>query len=379
MIYFVYCTTGCNLHCTYCGNDPEEMCMPLLPQYSVEELQAFIERDFKASGGAKPTLVLYGGEPLVNFRFVEQLLDTIDATFILQTNACFLEKLSKKHIERFASILVSIDGPEEVVDRRRGAGTYQKCTDGVVAALRKGTPRNLVARGTAMEGNDIYASVMHLLNHPTIPFTHTYWQLNVGFDAPMRTEFEDWVKTSYNPGITRLINEWVGLMETEGKVLGIVPFLSQIETMLQDEERGSINLKELRPIRCGVGYNTFTITTDAKIGGCPCGIGEKWNYLSTDFRTIENPVESLCNRLKPKDPCTDCENAHYCGGRCLYCNVTRYWQDEYKRVVCDLTVTHLINEVKRVFPKVKELLTSGRIQREPFQYPAEDYSLEVIP
>eukprot|EP00770_Monocercomonoides_exilis_P006495 MONOS_6460.1-p1 / transcript=MONOS_6460.1 / gene=MONOS_6460 / organism=Monocercomonoides_exilis_PA203 / gene_product=AstB / transcript_product=AstB / location=Mono_scaffold00203:60964-62223(-) / protein_length=419 / sequence_SO=supercontig / SO=protein_coding / is_pseudo=false len=419
--------------------------MPLKPTYTVEELQAFLEKDVKVSK-EKPTLVLYGGEPLINLPFVAQLLEQVDANFVLQTNATLLDRLSRAQLEQFASILVSIDGDKETVDRNRGAGTYDKCIAGCKAALEKGRIRNLVARGCAMEGNDIFASAMHLLHHPTIPFTHFYWQLNVGFDAPMRDTFETWVRESYNPGITKLVNEWIRVMETEGKVMGIVPFLSLTESMLEMDEKGEViepriwtgpeeieeeetedefdiedllpavkkakeemkkeklaaaaarasssatpssssspetmvrpDPRPLRPLRCGIGYNAFSIATDGKIAGCPCGVGEKWNMLSDDFKEVADPRASLCGKLKFTPPCTECDIADLCGGRCTYCNHTKYWGGNYHRVVCNLTIRHLINELIRVFPVVKGLLKSGKIEREPFTYPAEQYSLEVIP
>jgi len=46
--------------------------------------------------------------------------------------------------------------------------------------------------------------------------------------------------------------------------------------------------------------------------------------------------------------------------------------------VCS-TVRHLVAELRRVAPDIEELLRAARISRADFQYPAEEYSLEVIP
>ena len=293
-----------------------------------------------------------------------------------------------------------------------------------------------------MEGNDIYESIMHLLFHPTVPFTHVYWQLNVGFDCPTRATFEEWVDKSYNPGISKLMKVWIETMEKEGRVLGIVPFLSLMDTMLDMDEHhitdssalglikpvgygtdpskpvhlGSVDdfnpeddaafekeqreaygracaeaaakglpppptypARPLRQLRCGIGQTAFSISTDGVVSGCPCGVGEEWNTILKDFRTIANPTKELTEAIKFGPPCTQCDIADVCGGRCVYCNHTQFWGRSYERIVCNKVIRHLVTEVKNNLPKVKALLLIGRISREPFRWPAEAYSLEVIP
>lgn len=124
---------------------------------------------------------------------------------------------------------------------------------------------------------------------------------------------------------------------------------------------------KLRQIRCGIGQTAFTIATDAKIAACPCGVGEKWNMLSKDFRTIESPKKELTNRVVLLPPCSDgCDLASVCGGRCVYCSVTKYWGDDYKRVVCDKTIRHLVESVRGTIPTIRRLLREGQIKREFF-------------
>lgn len=110
--------------------------MPLKPQFTVAELQEFLEKDYKQTG-EKPTLVLYGGEPLMNVKFVTELLEKIDAYFVLQTNGTMLNSLTKEQLDRFTAVLISIDGPKESVDVNRGKGTYDRCIAGCLAALKK--------------------------------------------------------------------------------------------------------------------------------------------------------------------------------------------------------------------------------------------------
>lgn len=137
--------------------------------------------------------------------------------------------------------------------------------------------------------------------------------------------------------------------------------------------------RPLRVVRCGIGQTAFAISTDGVVSGCPCGVGEGWNTIAKDFRLVVNPVEELCGKVKFGEPCTHCDIADVCGGRCVYTNNTKFWGRSYERVVCNKTIRHLVTLVKNNLPKVKALLKMGRIEREPFKWPAEEFSLEVIP
>lgn len=181
-----------------------------------------------------------------------------------------------------------------------------------------------------MEGADIAEEVRHLARlttpgpdgAPVALFDNIYWQLNTGFDAPMRASFPEWVSNCYNPGISRLVDEWVAGMREGRGVLGIVPFTVLMDTILAQRAgtattgtasasassalasaspspapiaprcvasasavvptpvgASALPARPLLPIRCGIGHNTFAITTDGRLGGCPCGIGEAWNCL----------------------------------------------------------------------------------------------------
>ena len=110
--------------------------MPLKPTYTVAELQAFIERDLKSSG-KRSTIICYGGEPLVNKKFVVEMINNIDADFVLQTNGTLLSTLTKEELDKFTAVLVSIDGPPATVDVNRGKGTYERCIAGCKSALEK--------------------------------------------------------------------------------------------------------------------------------------------------------------------------------------------------------------------------------------------------
>jgi putative peptide-modifying radical SAM enzyme len=357
--YHLVLTRRCNLNCSYChggektGPDAEI-------QYSIDDLAAFLEKDDDFQ------LMLYGGEPTLRIPLITELMNRFpSARFMLQTNALLLNKLPEDHVKRFHSILVSIDGKEETTDGYRSQGVYQEVMENVRWLHELGFSGDIVARMAVSEQSDIYRDVRHLLDiEPS--FDHVHWQLNVIWDAEGNwIDFDKWVEESYNPGITRLIEDWVGKME-DGVVEGLVPFPPMMFTLITGESS---------EMRCGSGIDTFAIHVDGSIGICP--ISPDWEF-SLVGNIWESKPEDLKDCMKVDDPCPTCDEFGVCGGRCLFANKQRLWGDDGFEKVCDIT-RHLINELKRVAPKVQELITNGAICIEDFAYPEFNNGCEIIP
>jgi putative peptide-modifying radical SAM enzyme len=310
--------------------------------------------------------MLYGGEPTLRPNLIIELMDRFpSARFMLQTNAILLHRLQEDYIKRFHSILVSIDGTEETTDGYRSEGVYRRVMNNVQLLHDIGFEGDIVARMAVSEQSDIYRDVRHLLEvEPS--FNHVHWQLNVIWDAEDNWKnFDRWVVDSYNPGITRLIDEWVSRMNT-GVVEGIVPFQPIMHTLITGETSD---------LRCGSGLDTFAIHVDGSIGVCP--ISPDWEFSIVGDIWKTKPQE-LVNCMRVDEPCPSCEEYGICGGRCLFANKQRLWGDEGFETICDIT-RHLISELKRVAPRVQGLISAGRISIEDLAYPEFNNGCEVIP
>jgi hypothetical protein len=64
------------------------------------------------------------------------------------------------------------------------------------------------------------------------------------------------VQNSYNPGITALIEEWIAQMNQSNQVLGIVPFIGIMNTLLTGTSC---------KLRCRAGIGAFAIQTNGEI------------------------------------------------------------------------------------------------------------------
>ena len=360
MNYHPVLTRRCNLNCRY-RHGGEETGPGTEIQYHLDDLETFLSKDDDIQ------LMLYGGEPTLRIPLIVQLMDRFPKErFMLQTNAQLLDRIPEDYVKRFHSILISIDGNESVTDGYRSEGVYQTVLENTRWLEKTGYTGDVVARMAVSQESDIYQDVTHLLNLREPTFQHVHWQLNVIWDAEGNwQDFDKWVEESYNPGISRLVEEWVDKME-RGIVEGIVPFIPLTYTLLTGQESA---------MRCGAGIDTFAIHVDGSIGICP--ISPDWEFSIVGDIWKSNPAE-LRNIMKVDEPCPSCEEYGICGGRCLFTNKQKLSGDEGYRKVCN-TVIHLTNALRSRIPRIEEFITMGLISLDDFRYPEYNNGCEIIP
>lgn len=346
------------------GDDLEvEYDLPKRINYSVDVLDAFCKKDPEC------ILTFYGGEPLLDANKIKQTMDKVKPKlYMIQTNGLLLDKLEPEYVNRFHTILVSIDGEEALTDYYRGTGTFRRVTDNLKLIRKNGFEGELIARVTVMEQTDIYKQIRWLLDNETFSFSSVHWQLNAGFwgNDYGRRNFEDWTKASYNPGVKKLASFWVDKMEQDGVVLKLYPLLGIAESLLHQEK--------LSLMRCGGGWINYAIQTDGYIIPCPTMWGMKKYYLG-NIADAE-PLE-LKKIFVNQSPCINCHSLGLCGGRCLYANITKRWTDEqYGKVCC--TVEELVETIKAELPRIQKLIRLGTLDLKDFDY-IKYNGCEIIP
>lgn len=299
---------------------------------------------------------------------IKKIMDHVKAKlYMIQTNGLLLDRLDAEYVNRFRTILVSIDGDEALTDFYRGKGTFGKVMDNLRLIKRNGFEGELIARMTVMEQTDIYEQVMWLLNNDEFSFSSVHWQLNAGFwkNDFSRRDFKRWSEEKYNCGIRQLAKFWVNNMEKNGIVIRLYPFLGIAQSLLSDEEKSLL--------RCGAGWINYAIQTDGYIVPCPTMWGMKDFYLGH----ISNADPLKLKRIFVREPCTECDVLNLCGGRCFYANVTKRWDLEAYKQVCG-TVRNLINAISIEMPRIKRLIDEGRVQRRDLEYMKYN-GCEIIP
>jgi len=227
--------------------------------------------------------------------------------FMIQTNGVLLSRLPARYRNRFETILVSLDGTEDLTDRHRGNGTYRRVMDNMHELTRDGFSGELIARMTVGEDTDIHEAVWALAENPCYPFRSIHWQLDADFagDAWMRT-FSEWTRESYNPGIRSLVRDWVACMESGEGVRRWYPFLQPMQDLMEGRNSS---------LRCGSGYANYTIMTDGHIGPCPVMVGLRDYYVGH----IATADPLVLPQVSIDSGCSKCSLFGFCGGRCLLC------------------------------------------------------------
>lgn len=374
MFFHVMLTTECNLQCRYCFGEAVDdfdgdfsgldvdYSLPKKASYNWHQLSEFCSKD------ADFVLTFYGGEPLICAKEIQQVMDRVKPKhFMIQTNGLLLDQLKSEYVNRFHTILVSIDGDEALTDYYRGKGTFRKIISNLRLIIRNGFQGELIARMTVMEQTDLYKQVRWLLDNNDFTFSSVHWQINAGFweNDYAKRAFKKWSKNSYIPDLDQLTRYWVNHIEANGVVLKLYPLLGIANSLL--------NNKSSR-LRCGGGWINYAIQTDGTIIPCPTMWGMKKYYLGHIANT--DPLKLKHIQIS-NEPCTSCNILNVCGGRCLYANVTKRWDKNEYSAVCK-TVRSLVNTITAELPRIKKLITDGKIGLSDFDFMKYN-GCEIIP
>lgn len=375
-LWFLTLTQSCNLKCVYCGSDENFDIEDLSPhprEISYDKkLLEFFKKEEKP-----PVICFYGGEPLLRLEVIYKVMDEIlgpdfVCDYVFQTNGLLLDRVDDAHLHRVRTILVSVDGDAATTDKNRGAGTYAKAIEQVRKIRERGYTGDVIARMTVGEWSTIEVDVLHLCCDLAPLFDHVHWQLDVLWDSPKFARWDDflgWRDTKYNPGITRLAQRFADELRA-GRVLGIVPFLGLVWSILND--------KPATHIRCSSGFRSFNVTTGGLVTSCP--IAAECAPITSITEQGFNPVDVHGSvELGGHGRCRRCDIYGDCGGRCLYASRTNWWRKDGFNEVC-VTVRHLSKVVREIIiPAAKEALAAGKISLEQLHYPPFNNTTEIIP
>ena len=357
LLFILYTTGKCNLKCRYCGGSFDPKTVPWNVKYSLKLLEeVFREGD---------SIAFYGGEPLLNRGFIREVMETFQAKhYIIQTNGLLLRNLDQRILERFDTILVSIDGGREITDANRGSGVYDRVLSSVRYVRSLGYAGDLVARMTITNDSDIYRDVSHLLDLGL--FDHVHWQLSmIWVDRGDWRDLWGWIGGSYKPGLKRLFWRWLSSLE-KGELLGVAPFQGILKRIIEGGPRPP----------CGSGEDSFTILTDGRIISCPIAVRERWAEIGVLGEVSRKDLEGRRNELE--EPCRSCSLLGICGSRCLYANREKLWGSEGDRAVCE-TSRYIINLVLGNYWMLKDILSKTPYTMRDLVYPEYNNTVEIIP
>jgi len=174
--FMVIPSLACPGACHYCFGPREGK---IMDSSTGSAAISFMDRIMRETNQDKLRLTLHGGEPLVaGYSFFENFLGEIDSVFsgrrrdlALQSNFWLLDErfcdLLKQHQ---VSVGTSLDGPEEINDSQRGAGSYARTMAGIERARAAGISVSCIATFTEQNAGR-WEDVFDFFRLQNLPFS----------------------------------------------------------------------------------------------------------------------------------------------------------------------------------------------------------------
>lgn len=144
-------TDYCNLNCKYCfiedGIDKNTYTRRNMSYYTCEKaVDKFFKIMDKNSTAKKPTIIFYGGEPLINWGVIEKVLPyikdkeiayNIEVDKVIITNATLINENIAKSLKRYdVETCISLDGTKNINDINRKYENDKGSFDDVINAIK---------------------------------------------------------------------------------------------------------------------------------------------------------------------------------------------------------------------------------------------------
>lgn len=311
----------CNLRCRYCFASTGDF-GTRRALMSAETGKKAIDFVIEKSGSRRNIEIdFFGGEPLLNFAVVEQIVDYAlkrggetgkNFRFTITTNATLLKEEYKEFINKYmGNVVLSIDGRPEVNDGMRvradGRGTYDEILPKIKDMADSRNQENYYVRGTYTRKNtDFSEDVLHLadLGFRQISVEPVVAAKGTGFD--LRREdlpklFEEYEK---------LALEYVNRHKS-GKGFNFFHFML-------DLDHGPCPVKRMKG--CGSGDEYLAVTPEGDLYPCHQFVGIKEFKMgnvnkSTD---IDMKIRGMFagQTIYTKPECKKCWAKFFCSGGC---------------------------------------------------------------
>ena len=312
---------GCNLRCEYCfastgdfGKGRKLM--------SFETGKKAIDFLLEKSGDRENLeLDFFGGEPLLNFEVVKQIVEYARSKekdygkrfrFTITTNGVLLDDDKIDFINKeMSNVVLSIDGRKEVNDKVRkrvdGTGCYDSILPKFKRLVSKRGEKEYYVRGTFTKYNlDFSEDVFSLYNEgfdqisvepvvcpPEVPYSLTEKELS--------QIFKEYEKLS-----ERILDN-----ENRGKKFNFFHFMI-------DLEGGPCIAKRLSG--CGSGTEYLAVTPWGDLYPCHQFVGDEDFLMGNVDDGITKPEiadEFRCCNVYSKEKCRNCFARFYCSGGCM--------------------------------------------------------------
>jgi len=313
----------CNLACRYCFAEEGEYHgrRALIALMSYETGKAALDFLIANSGSRRNLEVdFFGGEPLMNFEVVKQLvaygreqekLHDKHFRFTLTTNGVLLNDDIMEFANReMDNVVLSIDGRKEVHDHmrpfRKGAGSYDLIVPKFQKFAESRNQEKYYVRGTYTHFNtDFSKDVLHLADLG-------FKQISV--EPVVAEETDDYaIKEEDLPVLFKEYDDLAAEMVRRNKAGNGFNFFH----FMIDLEGGPCVYKRLSG--CGSGTEYLAVTPWGDLYPCHQFVGNEKFLMGNVHDGVVNTglqEEFKCCNVYAKEKCRDCFARFYCSGGC---------------------------------------------------------------
>jgi radical SAM protein with 4Fe4S-binding SPASM domain len=335
-------TQNCNYNCKFCFNRLDKRSK----QINYNDYKRTIDV-FKKSG--KYYTILFGGEPLLN----ESILDIIrylsKNKFPIEifTNASlidkeFINKIKSYDIHRFR---ISLDGPENINDKLRGKGTFEKTIKGIkIIKKYSNFPIHLsitLSKDNINHIKDIF-EIAHKLKVEGIGFGPLI-KLGKAINSKKEISLSEDIQSK----------ELIRKLSKKYNIKAGSEFFCEGPTNIwRKKYKLRDNTNFLRATPCDIGIGMYYLRADGMLCPCPELTQNKFciNINKLNNKTnIDNIFSNEINSLRfVTNKCSKCEIFNYCFGSCK-ARIYNYYNNFNE---CDLKYKKICNNmIKKIVEK----------------------------
>jgi len=204
-------TKRCNLRCSFCGQWGEKGFFSKAKGDEMSFSDWLKVISCLKEQEIRPTIMLWGGEPLLCEYFDELVYELKKSKFKLEivTNGTFIDRKAEILSENFEKIYISVDGLETLHDSIRGKGVFEKVSGNIrllpkekITIMTVATPTlDIFEFADYFREYKILLQTMIFMTRDEIKQYKDWFKESFGYDA---TEIDSWEGKGFIPEYTRL-------------------------------------------------------------------------------------------------------------------------------------------------------------------------------
>lgn len=316
-------TYGCNLACVYCFQQGIDCVPELASKATIDAFFDYANAGF--SGGKKPFITLFGGEPLVNSPaqravmeyFIERCAREGYELSAVTNGYDFTEYLGLLKKVQIKEIQFTLDGSRTVHDSRRATanhkGTFDRVVSGIEAAVQNKMPVNLRTVVDMENIQDLINLAEFLDQKGWLDLPPSLFKTQIGRNYEL---FECYAKPQH------LLTE----VELWGRISALCkshPILSKFHRPDFKGVRHIVDTGEMYMASfdtCPACKSEWVFDLHGKIYGCTASCGRDEYLLGTYWPEVNLNTKAISTwrqrDVKSIPECRECKYDVICGGGC---------------------------------------------------------------